>query len=204
MAGRREGAGDGHRVGTRSRHALGVALVAAVLAMAALVGAAPGSADSTTLYVDRASAAWSDGGPGTLAQPFCTIGAAAAKVTAGQTVQVAAGTYPEAVNVSSSGTSTAPITFTAAPGATVTLSGQANGFVISGRSWVTVNGFSVTGTSGYGIDVSSSSHVTISGNHITNAGQPLSGKTKGGIRLTSVTDSLVVGNTADHNSDYGI
>ena len=53
-----------------------------------------------------------------------------------------------------SGTSGAPIVFTAAPGATVTIPSQASGFVISGRSWITVNGFTVTNTSDYGINVS--------------------------------------------------
>ncbi|MEP6978528.1 MAG: hypothetical protein ABI948_10795, partial [Thermoleophilia bacterium] len=120
---------------------------------AAAFALVPGTLDAATgptLYVDRGNAACSDAGAGTADQPFCTIGAAAAKVTAGQTVQVAAGSYPESVTVASSGTSTAPVAFTATPGATV-LNGQTNGFAISGRSWVTVNGFSVTSTSDYGL-----------------------------------------------------
>ena len=179
-----------------------VGLVLALASTGLVVGLAP--AAGSTLYVDRANPACTNTGSGSEAQPFCTISAAAAKVAAGQTVQVAAGTYNEAVTVRTSGTSTAPVVFTAAPGALVTVSGSANGFVLSSRSWVTVNGFAVTKTTGWGIDVSSSSHVTISGNHVTLAGQPVSGKVKGGIRLTGTTDSTVSGNTSDHNSDYGI
>ncbi len=176
----------------------------AAFAVVALMGGPAAAQTEPNLYVDRGNAACSDTGSGTATQPFCTISAAAAKVTAGQTVEVAAGTYAEAVTVASSGTSSAPITFTAAPGATVTVSGRANGFAISGRSWVTVNGFTVANTSDYGIAVSNSSHITLSNNHVNFAGQPVSGLTKYGIRLNNVTDSLVSGNITDHNTNAGI
>src|SRR5215212_3588591 len=182
------------------RHA---AVVSAALAALFLYGSLAGAA-TPTLYVDRGDSACSDSGSGTAAQPFCSIASAAAKVTAGQTVQVAAGTYPERVTVASSGTSVAPITFTAAPGATVTVSGQTNGFYISGRSWVTVDGFNVSKTVDHGIAVSSSSNITLSNNHVSYSGQPVSGQTKSGIYLSNVSDSGVSTNTVDHNTSYGI
>src|ERR671939_470287 len=110
---------------------------------AAATGAGPGG---------RVDSSCTDSGSGAIDRPFCTIGAAARVVGAGQTVQVAAGTYPENVDVSTSGTSSAPITFTAASGATVTRSGQ----------------------------------------------------TRSGIYFSNVSDSLVSGNTVDHNTDSGI
>jgi parallel beta-helix repeat protein len=161
-----------------------------------------------TLYVAKGNANCSDGGSGTAAQPFCTIRPAASRVVAGQTVLVDSGTYSETVTVSSSGTATAPINFVAAPGATVTVTGSgsasANGFNLSGRSYVTVQGFNVTGTGGDGIVVKNSSNVTIRGNHVSSAGQPSQGKTAKGIRLDGTTDSVVATNTVDHNTDYGI
>ncbi|MEP6909080.1 MAG: PKD domain-containing protein [Actinomycetota bacterium] len=174
------------------------------MTVAVLVSGAAKADSGTTLYVDHANPSCSDTGSGRIDVPYCTIGAAARVVGAGQTVQVAAGTYPEAVIVWASGTSSAPIVFTAAPGATVTLSGQANGFSISGRSWITVNGFNVTTTSDRGIYLSGSSHITISNNHVSYSGSPVSGLTKSGIFLTNVSDSLVAGNTADHNTYAGI
>jgi parallel beta-helix repeat protein len=156
------------------------------------------------LYVDNGSPSCSDTGVGSQTQPFCTIGAAAAVVTAGETVQVASGTYPESVAIKKSGISGSPIVFRAAPGATVTLTGQTDGFTISGQAWVTVKGFTVTNTSSFGIYVSSSSHITISGNHVSHSGHPVSGQTATGIRLSGTTDSLVLGNTADHNTYAGI
>ena len=167
----------------------------------------PGSlvaAGGPVLYVDRANAACTNTGSGTADQPYCTISAAAAVATAGQTVQVAAGTYPERVVVASSGTSSAPLVFTAAPGAAVTLSGQANGFYLSGRSWVTIEGFDIIHTTDYGIAVNNSSHVTLANNHVSYSGQPLQGYVKYGIRLNNVSDSLVSGNTTDHNTNAGI
>jgi parallel beta-helix repeat protein len=167
------------------------------------VALVPGSLSAATgpvLYVDQANSACSDTGSGTVDQPFCTISAAATRVAAGQTVQVASGTYSEQVTVPVSGTSTAPITFTAAPGATVTVTGKVNGFAVSSKSWITISGFTVTNTSGNGIYVSGSSHITVTGNHVTYAGQPLSGYTKSGIALSGSSDSLVANNTADHNT----
>ncbi|MFY9577988.1 MAG: PKD domain-containing protein [Gaiellaceae bacterium] len=159
---------------------------------------------ATMLYVDGSNSACSDSGLGTPTQPFCTIHGAAAKVSAGQTVQVAAGTYQEVVNIPTSGTAAAPIVFTAAPGATVTLPNQTNGFVIANRSWITVTGFTVTRTSDVGINVQDSSNITISNNHVSYSGLQLSGYQRAGIRLGNTRDSLVVGNTADHNSYAGI
>ena len=178
----------------------------ALFAIAVVLGMAPQppalATSPATLYVDGSNPNCSNTGTGTQSLPFCTIGAAAGKVVAGQTVQVAGGTYNEKVTIPQSGTSSAPIVFTAAPGVTVT--GQSNGFVLSGRSWVTINGFSVTKTSDYGINVSSSSSITISNNHVSYSGSQVSGLTRGGIRLSGSTDSLIVGNTSDHNTYAGI
>ncbi len=161
-----------------------------------------------TLYVDRGNSNCSDGGSGTAAQPFCSIGTAASRVTAGQTVLVFSGTYSESVTVTSSGTASAPINFVAAPGATVTVtgsgSGSANGVYLNNRSYVTVQGFNVTGTSADGIVVKNSSNITIRGNHVSYSGQPAQGKLAKGIRLDGATDSVVSNNTVDHNTDYGI
>ena len=165
--------------------------------------AGPARSLVSTLFVDQNNPACSDKGNGAATTPFCTI-SAAANATAGQTVQVATGTYNEAVTVKGSGTPGAPIVFTAATGAAVNVTGKANGFVVSGRSWVTIQNFSVTGTSSIGISVSSSSNVTVAGNHVSYAGHPVDGQTAQGIRLSTVTSSTVTGNTSDHNSEAGI
>src|SRR6266516_7058360 len=95
-------------------------LAAALIAMGLLVAASrPVAAAATVLYVDQSNASCSDSGAGTQTAPFCTIGQGAAVATAGQTVQVASGTYNELVTVAHSGTSGAPIVLTAAPGASV-------------------------------------------------------------------------------------
>jgi parallel beta-helix repeat protein len=181
------------------------ALPLLALLLCALLLPSSAAAAGTTRYVDRGNSACSDTGTGTQAQPFCTIGAAASKSAPGDTVQVAAGTYPESVSITKSGTATAPITFNPAPGASVTVTGgSGNGFNLSSVSWVVVQGFNVTGTVGYGINVTNSSNVTIAGNHVSFSGQPVSGEIRTGIRLSTVTNSLVSGNTSDHNSDYGI
>jgi len=200
----RMAAGFGARYGGRPRRRLRAALWG--LGLATLLGAtsAPALGADSTLYVDGSSASCSNSGSGTAAQPFCTISAAVPHAGAGQTVQVAGGTYTEDVKVSSSGSPGAPIAFTAAPGAAVTLTGKTDGFTLTNASWVTVNGFQVTRTTSYGINVTGGSHVTISANHVTFSGQPVQGQIAAGIRLSGVTSSLVSGNDSDRNSDYGI
>jgi parallel beta-helix repeat protein len=178
-----------------------------VLAVGAFLflGDPVGATSRSVRYVDGSTARCSDSASsGSVSRPFCTIGAAATRLSAGVTVKVAAGTYRERVVVSASGTARSPIVFTAAPGAVVEITGQKNGFSIRDRSWVRVNGFTVTYTSEYGISVSNAAHVTLSNNHVSYAGQPLSGQAKYGIRLGNVTESLVVGNTVDHNTNAGI
>jgi parallel beta-helix repeat protein len=180
-----------------------IGVVIGVMAVAA-ISSPSARAATTILYVARHNPACSNTGPGTSAKPFCKITAAAKRVTAGGTVQVRAGTYPESVTVRSSGTAAAPITFTAAPGANVTIRGGTDGFYLSDRTWVTINGFNIINTTGYGLAVNRSSHITLSNNHVSLSGQPASGFTKYGIRLNVVTDSLVSHNTVDHNTNAGI
>ena len=187
----------------RHRWACAVAC-AAITALLALSPGALGADPAVTLYVDGSNPSCSNTGTGTVAQPFCTIAAAATKAVAGKTVEVAAGTYSEQVSIANSGSAAAPIVFTAAPGASVTVTGLGNGFSMSNKSWITINGFFVNGTANYGISVFGGSFVTISNNRVTSAGTPANGSTKSGIRLTGTTDSLVTGNTSDHNSDHGI
>ena len=179
-------------------------LLGTVVLLVALVPSGLGSAASGVLYVDRGNPSCSDAGTGSPVEPFCTIGAAAGRVAAGQTVQVAAGTYPEMVTMVTSGTSTEPISFVTAPGATVTVSGQTSGFVISGKSWIGVTGFHVTNTTSYGIRVTNSAHITLEQNRVSFSGTPVLDGTRAGIRLDNATDSVVAENTADHNTDFGI
>src|SRR5207249_3730648 len=84
----------------------------------------------STLYVDQANQNCWDSGPGSVTQPYCTIGKAASTAVAGQTVVVKAGNYAENVMVANSGTSAAPIVFTTAAGDAVTVSRQTHGFTI--------------------------------------------------------------------------
>ena len=156
------------------------------------------------LYVDKGNPNCSNSGSGTQTQPFCSIGTAASRVLAGQTVLVSSGTYNEKVTVTSSGTAIAPISFVAAPGATVTITGAANGFYLSGRSYITVRDFNITRTTDDGIVVKNSSNVELWGNHVSYSGQPANGQAAKGIRIEGTTDSVISDNTVDHNTAYGI
>ncbi len=183
-----------------------VAVLAAVLIPVALgVTAAP--AASSTLYVDQANPSCSDAaGSGSPSQPYCHIQPAANQLGASwQTVLVAAGTYPEKATIKGkNGTASAPLVVRAADGASVTVRNVVNGFAVSSSSYLIIQGFAVTATSGVGISVSGSAHVSIVGNHASYAGQPVDGQIAQGIKLSGTNDSLVQANVTDHNTDAGI
>ena len=140
---------------TRLSRRVGVVAGATILAFGAAYP--PAQAAVSTLFVGGANC--SDAGQGTQSQPFCTINKAAGVAVAGQTVVVASGTYNETVTVKNSGSAGSPIVFQPAAGATVTVSGGTNGFILSSRQYVTISGFSVTGTSSYGISISGSNNI---------------------------------------------
>jgi parallel beta-helix repeat protein len=180
-----------------------VAVVLAGTGVGVLGAGTDARAAASTLVVDNRNAACTDSGSGTASAPFCTIRQAAKVAMAGQTVSVATGTYGGDIKPARSGTSTAPITYLPASGATVTIQGGGNGFRVSGRSFLTIGLFTITGTIGPGIDLSSSSGIVLVANHVTHAGQPVDGATESGISLSGTTGSVLLWNTADHNSDAG-
>ncbi len=157
---------------------------------------------SANIYVGGAGC--SDAGSGTIGTPYCTIGAAAAVAVAGQTVIVAAGTYPENVTPKNSGQPSAPIVFTAAPGALVTVTGQAHGFTISSRHDITVSGFTVSGTTSNGIYLKGSSGIKVTANTVTASGRRVQGQTATGIYASGTTSSTISANISYDNSDAGI
>ena len=167
------------------------------------------SAAAPIYYVDNTNgSSCTDDGPGTSPDlPFCTITKGASVVAAGGTVNVLAGTYAETVTMITSGIDGSPITFSAEAGVVVTGNGNASGgsaFRISGKSYIIVDGFTVTGTADYGIYVYGSNHITISNNHVSYSGSPAFGSTRMGIYLNLTTFSTITGNTSDHNSHDGI
>ena len=153
--------------------------------------------DNTTSCSDTAQ------GAGTSTLPFCTMTPAATKAQPGATVLVRAGTYTgTSTNPTNSGGSGSPITFTANPG--VVISGGTRAFMLSSDSYITISGFTITGTSSYGISVSGGGHVVISGNTVSNAGLPVSGSIAAGIYLSNVAGGQVSGNVTHDNSSDGI
>ena len=183
------------------------ALAFAALATATVVAfglPGPPASAATAWWVDGSDPRCPYSGTGSASAPFCTIGAAAAVAAPGDSVLVRSGTYPEEVKPKNSGTQSAPISYSPAPGATVTVAGGAHGFTVDTKSWIAISGFTVSGTTGYGIYLKNSANITLSANRVTQSGQPLNGLTAPGIFLTGTTSSLIVGNTSDHNTDSGI
>ncbi|MEU4476846.1 PKD domain-containing protein [Micromonospora sp. NPDC023966] len=144
------------------------------------------AAEGETLYVRQLSSACSDQGPGTQAQPFCTIGAAAAAVTDGQWVDVGAGNYRERVTITSSGTESMPIVFFAS--ASAVLIGPDAGFVIDGQHDVTLQNLRANGGGDLpALDIRNSSGIQVQGGGYAMA----DGATAPAVRLAGVTSSAL-------------
>jgi parallel beta-helix repeat protein len=164
-------------------------------------------ANNSTYYVDNTNIGCSDVGPGTTTNlPFCTISKGASMAIAGDVVRVLAGTYAETITAPNSGSADLPITFAAAPGVKVLGKGKSasNGFLISNKSYITVDGFTITGTSAEGIYVAGSNHITVSNNIVSYSGQPKTGSTKEGIHFSNTNNSAIQGNTTYYNTQDGI
>ena len=252
------------------RRGLAVTLGATLIAVSAT------TARAATYFVDRSSAACSNHGAGTEAQPYCSISAAvSARGGPGVAFLVKPGVYPEQVTVNVSGESGLPLVLQAAAGgvvldgaddfsdpalwvrssgdvwlaASVTWApGQAfadgarltpsaaapaslpahsftwvagaglyvnagagnpaghqarigrrkYGFSMFGKSWVTIEGFTITRTEDRGINLSGScTHVTIARDTIRFAN-------KMGIQVVGGSDIVIGSNSVADNNDHGI
>jgi len=150
---------------------------ALALSMASLtpLAAHAASSDATTYYVSSSNTSCDDSGPGTEAEPFCTIQAAAAATTPGDAVLIGYGAQTGTVEITASGTAADPITYEAVTAPTGALNGQsvsldsdasddAYGLYLDGASYIDLSGISFEGytsTSHY-VQIENSSHVTVS------------------------------------------
>ncbi|MDX3005124.1 right-handed parallel beta-helix repeat-containing protein [Kribbella solani] len=178
----------------------GVALISGAVLSCSLAARAA----TTTLYVDRTMPSCSDSGPGTSGTPYCTIVKGVSKLAAGMTLYIGDGTYAETIKPAVSGTADAPITITAWPGKHPLLTPASFGANISSRAYLTLSGIAFSGTKYDGVYVTGSQNITISGNTVTGAGQPVAGKNAYGISIRGTSASVVSGNDVNHNNGTGI
>ena len=179
------------------------------------------SRSGNTYYV---STGGNDSNAGTSSAPWRHINYAASKAQAGDTVQVAAGTYNELVTIPNSGNSSSGyISFIGAPGAIVdgtglTPTGQQGLFSLEGaHSYIIIQGFEIRNFSAsgkavpVGIDFEGTgSNIEFLNNHIHNiviGGSTCSGANGLGVAVygtgstatTQISNLTFYGNELDHN-----
>ncbi len=144
----------------------------------------------------------SDANPGTEAEPWRTLQKAADTLTAGDTVYIKTGTYPERVAPQNSGSAGNYIVYAAYPGATVTLDGSsvtlpddlAGLFEVAFKSYIRISGLRIVNVGPYlnnaGILVSHSSNIVIEKNYTYNT-------TSSGIGVWSSDHVTIDGNTVE-------
>ncbi|MFC4149088.1 right-handed parallel beta-helix repeat-containing protein [Micromonospora mangrovi] len=170
-------------------------LTAVAVTGGTLLSVAPAmAADPAVLYVRQFSAACANTGPGTLAQPFCAIGPAAAAVTAGQTVDVGPGTYRERVTIASSGTPDQPIVFRGSS-STAVLAGPTAGITVAGQHDISIQRFQVVAAlDAPALDLRDASGITVEGGGFGVAdGAPVPAVRLVGVTRSSLTRGYVSG-----------
>src|SRR5580704_3971601 len=180
----------------------------------------------TTYYVSSQIGSNTNAGT-SAAAPLASLQAAANIVKPGDTVQVMNGTYSApaygaALDITTSGTATAPITFEAAPGQkpVIDSSGGWNAIDIQ-ASYIVVSGFTVVGDAanynlqsalagystgnasldGNGIVVNPSSSVSLP-NHITIENNTVSNEPGGGIGIDAADYVQILNNVVHNNANW--
>lgn len=137
-------------------------------------------------------------------QEFTTIQAAVNAAQAGNTVLVFDGTYAGFV-VTRSGTTNSPITVKAAGSSAVInqVNSVGEGIRVSDASFVTIEGFTLTGLPAYGLTARDATPAApmhgliFRGNTVTNSGST-------NIYVSEAADSLVEGNSTSNSGEHGI
>lgn len=171
------------------------------LTLTTLISAA---ANAATYYVATTG---SDSNPGTITQPFLTIGKGVATITAGDTLLVRGGTYNEAVTIwNKYGSETAPISISSYEGETAVIDGTgtsaSNAVVAIGgnSSWISFDAFEVRNGPNSGIMLYNANHINVRWNNVHD-------NQKNGIYVTTASSSawgtthhvLVQENEVHHN-----
>ncbi|MGA3523759.1 PKD domain-containing protein [Melissospora conviva] len=176
------------------RKSLLTSATAAALAAGVLAIAHPAAADDGIRHVDNTAETCTDTGAGAASAPFCTVGAAVAGTTAGQTVEIRGDLYDERVTVTASGTPEQPITIRFVGDAA--LEGPNAGFVVDGghdirfenlQAWM-FSDDPVRFTDPV-LDLRDASGITVDGGVL----EMMAAETPGApvVRLSGVTDSLL-------------
>ena len=179
------GSATGVAAGSTSITATSGSVVSTPAAVLAVTAVTTGSGNS--LYV---SPTGSDSNPGTIASPWLTIQHAASTVAAGSTVYVEAGTYIESINVTVSGTSSAPITFIGENGAIVSGTGLTPSTSQTQGLW------NIGSATPAGIDVS---YITIQGFTIKNYTTSNANASPAGIWISGASNGIQVLNNTITN-----
>ncbi|MBB5871100.1 hypothetical protein F4553_004479 [Allocatelliglobosispora scoriae] len=172
------------------RNRIAGVVVGALVANLFVLGASePAAADTTELFVNNGVGAnCSDTGTGLPTQPFCTIGAAVAVVTAGQTIRIS-GTYAEQVTITKSGAPGQPITLLG--DSTAKLSGAGVGLTIDGQHDISVTTLKIKPSPGtVPVKLVGSTRLTLTSVQVNDVlpGAPLG---TAGVSLAGVTDSTL-------------
>lgn len=121
-------------------------------------------AQGSTFYVDKNSVGGpsSDSNPGTINQPWSTIGKANSSAQPGNTIYIREGNYKETIRPAQSGTQGEPITFTrySNEGVTINMGGSERAVNLDNRHYIRIQGLVLTNAA-VGVNAENASHITV-------------------------------------------
>lgn len=169
-------------------------------------GAGGSAAGAATLYVDGriGASTCADYSPssrscgGGSARAFRTLQGAAEAAGPGDVVHVREGTYAERLIPARSGSEAQPVTWAAAPGETVTLTGgDEPAIYLKSRSYVVIDGFTVTNVVGWA-RLEDSDYNTLAHNRCSNA---TASGTTASVKLVRSRFNRILDNTFEEGTD---
>ena len=181
-------------------HNIALRFALAALPVLILLPVASLAAGGNTYYVD--TIACNDSFPGTVTEPWCTIGHAAALMLPGDTVIVRAGRYHESV-VPKTGASGAYITYQGQPGTVLDGTGtSAQAFDINNVAYLNIAGFEVTNyknprPAGNSVNIHGTSHHIVLTNLLVHDNW-------NGIIMQDSANQIAIGSSEVFNSRYGV
>lgn len=164
---------------------------------------------AATYYIDGSNG--NDANPGTVTQPWKTIGKANSTLKAGDTVYIKNGTYNETIQPSRSGTAGNYIKYASKGNDEVIITGSSDGINLSNKSYIIIDGLNIEHVSGNWVDFQpNGSHNIIQNCYMKESANYVGIALLDGAKYNKIINNTMIGNCGPNdlmqiwNSSYNL